>query len=770
MNLKKYFIFAVIIAANMSTLLSCAQEKTTSSPQDVLTIHDEEINEIIAGMSLEEKVEMLHSKTIMSSEGIPRLGIPEIKYADGPFGIREEVGDMFRPIGLTTDSATYFPTGSALAATWSPELAYKYGTGMSHEARRRGKDMILGPAINIQRIPVGGRTYEYFSEDPFLAAELAVGYTKGAQDEGTAVCVKHYAVNNQEADRGTVNAIIDDRTLREIYLKPFEASVVEGGAWGMMTAYNKVNGYWCGENAYLNNDILRGEWGFNGMTISDWGGTHSTMGAALGGLDVQMTGDTYLGPALIDSVKAGKVDESVVDDKVREILRVRFTVEAIPNDVANTMMASQPEEQQIAYEVAKKSVVLLKNENNILPIDLSKVKNIAVIGQNAVLSTAAGGMGAGVKTIYEITPLQGLQNEVGDAATITYAPGYKNYVRSWGPVEPNPNNAATIDEPADPAFIAEAVELAKNADIVLFFAGTNKSIETEGSDRENIDLPVGQNEIAKALAEVNSNLVTIIISGGPCDLRVVDQLSKGMVQGWWNGLEGGHALADVLVGNIAPSGKLPMTFPLKLEDSPAFAMGTYPQEKEVVKENDVFVSQYRKDDIGTADDEEEIDFSSFMSQPTDGPDAYYSEGALVGYRWFDTKELPVLYPFGYGLSYVDFNYSDLEMSQSTFKSDDVIELSFKLTNNGSMEADEVPQVYVHRINPSVEWPYKELKAFSRVSLNPGETQTISLEIPVEDLSYWNVDTKTWDYDPCDLQILVGSSAQDIHLKETVSLK
>ncbi len=590
MNFKKYLFFTAIIVVNLGIILSCTQK---TSPQDVLTEHDEEINEIIQGMSLEEKVVMLHSKTIMSSEGIPRLGIPEIKYADGPFGIREEVGNGFRPVGWTTDSATYFPTGSALAATWSTELAYKYGTGMGREARRRGKDMILGPAINIQRLPVGGRTYEYLSEDPVLAAELAVGYVKGAQNEGTAVCVKHFAVNSQEANRGTVNAVVDDRTLRELYLKPFEAAVVEGGAWGIMTAYNKVNGTWCGENGYLNNDILRGDWGFKGMTISDWGGTHSTMGAALGGLDVQMTGDSYLGPALIDSVKAGKVPESVVDDKVREILRVRFTVESVPDDVANKILASQPEEQQIAYEIATKSVVLLKNDNNILPIDLNKVKNIAVIGQNAVLSTAAGGMGAGVKVPYEITPLKGLQNRVGNKATISYAPGYKNYVRSYGPVAANPNNASTIDEPADPAFIAEAVELAENADIVLFFAGTNKSIETEGSDRTNIDLPVGQNDIAKALAEVNPNLVTVIISGGPCDLRIVNEISKGMVQGWWNGLEGGNALADILLGNIAPSGKLPFTFPIKLEDSPAYALGTYPQKRET--ESDVFVSQYRRD-------------------------------------------------------------------------------------------------------------------------------------------------------------------------------
>ena len=339
--------FIKFLAAAPFVMVACATAPQT--PQQKLLAHDKEINEIIAGMSLEEKVEMLHSKTNMSSEGIPRLGIQEIRYADGPFGIREENGDGFRPLGWTTDSATYFPTGSALAATWSEELAYKYGTGMGTEARRRGKDVILGPAINIQRLPVGGRTYEYLSEDPFLAARLAVGYVKGAQDAGTATCIKHFAVNNQETNRGSVDVKIDERTLRELYLKPFEAAIREAGAWAVMPAYNKVNGYYCSENEHLLNEILRGEWGFNGPTISDWGGTHSTMGAAMHGLNVQMTGDSYLGPALIDSVKAGAVPESVVDQKVRELLRLRFTVEAIAPENCNNEVASTPESRQTAY-------------------------------------------------------------------------------------------------------------------------------------------------------------------------------------------------------------------------------------------------------------------------------------------------------------------------------------------------------------------------------------------------------------------------------------
>ena len=409
-------------------------------------------------MTLEEKVEMLHSKTNMSSAGVERLGIADIRYADGPFGIREEgVPNGFQSAGWTLDSATYFPTGSALAATWSEDLAYKYGTGMGKEARLRGKDVILGPAVNIQRLPVGGRTYEYLSEDPILSAALALYYTKGVQDQGTAVCIKHFAVNNQETSRGSVDVQIDERTLREIYLKPFERAIKEGGAMSVMPAYNKVNGDYCSENEHLLNEILRGEWGFKGMTVSDWGGTHSTMGAMLHGLNVQMTGSNYLGQPVIDSIAAGKLTEEMVDEKVRQILRVRLAVEAVPDDVANTQMTSQPESQRIAREVAEKSIVLLKNEG-ILPIK-ADVKKIAVIGQNAVLKTQSGGMGAGVKALYEITPLQGIRARAGKDIEVSYAPGYKNFPgRRWGPApaEPDPLEATAIDEPADPALLAEA--------------------------------------------------------------------------------------------------------------------------------------------------------------------------------------------------------------------------------------------------------------------------------------------------------------------------
>ena len=745
----KHSLIRITLSAIIMAIIAVGCNNAMSL-QDRLTVNDDKINEIISQMTLEEKVEMLHSKTNMSSEGVPRLGIQDIKYTDGPFGIREENGDGFRPLGWKLDSATYFPTGSALAATWSTELARKNGWAMGKEGRLRGKDIILGPAINIQRLPVGGRTYEYLSEDPVLAARLSVEYTLGSQEAGTAVCLKHYALNNQETNRGSVNVIADERTMREIYLKPFEAAVKEGGAMCVMPAYNKVNGYYCSENAHLNNDILRGEWGFKGMTVSDWGGTHSTMGAALGGLCVQMTGDNYFGQALIDSVRNGALPESIVDDKVREILRLRFAIEPVPEDVANTVMTSQPETQRIAYEIAQKSIVLLKNETGSLPI-AKDVRKIAVIGQNAVLSTAAGGIGAGVKTLYEISPLEGISKRAAEAGMeVTYAPGYRSYKMRWGAQGPlGPLEAASPADPADPQLLAEAVALAKDADMVIFFGGTNKSIETEGSDRKNIDLPHGQNEIVKALHEVNPNVVTVIISGGPSDLRTIDPYSPAIVQGWWNGMEGGTALAEVLFGDIAPSGKLPFTFPLKLEDSPAYATGSFPGNR---AGEDLFTLRYRLDATGYT--REQIE--EYIANLPD-PVSEYKEGILVGYRWYDTKDVPVMYAFGHGLSYVDFEYGPLACRQKK----DKFMVTFNLKNAGDMEADEVVQLYVRRKDSKVERPLKELEAFDRIALKAGETKKVTLEFPASELAHWDTDTNDWVLEPGKIEILVGSASDDI---------
>lgn len=707
-------------------------------------MHEDEITEIIAGMTLEEKIEMLHGKNMFSSAGIERLGIADIEYADGPFGIREEMEPhSWNSIHLTTDSATFFPTGSALAATWSPEMAYKYGKGMAVEARLRGKDMILGPAINIQRIPTGGRTYEYLSEDPFLSGELAVQYTLGAQDNEAAVCLKHYALNNQENMRGFVSVNVSERAMREIYLKPFEEAVRRANAYGAMAAYNKVDGTWCSENDLLQNKILRDEWGFRGIIISDWGGTHSTVGAAMGGLDVEMPGNQYMGQALLDSVNAGVVPVEVIDSKVRNLLRVRFAIPPVPMEERNKVMTSQPAQQQIAYEVASKSIVLLKNEG-LLPLS-KDVKKIAVIGANAKATMALGGVGAGVKALYEITPLAGLEKAFeGTGVEIFYAQGYNDATRRpWGP---QPDMKA--EEKKAAAMAKEAIELAKNADIVIFVGGDNRWVETEGSDRTDMNLKFNQEELLQSIASVNENIVTVMVAGAPVDLRVVNGLSKSLVYSWFNGTEGGNALADVLTGKISPSGKLPFTLPVKLEDSPAYALGNYPQKEEDAG-GDVFVDLVNRD--------------NFRAQRK--ADADYSEGIFVGYRWFATKEVPVMYPFGHGLSYAEFAYSDI--TANVVK--DAVEVSFTLTNNGNMPAEEVAQVYVGRPDSKIERPKLELKGFERVAVAAGESRQMKISIPLNNLRHWDEATHGWALEKGAADIFVGTSSAVLPIKTSVTL-
>ena len=738
-------------------LLGLTFLKSQPLHQSVLLQYDKQIDDIIRQMTLEEKIEMLHAKHMFTSAGVPRLGIADMIYADGPFGIREEMQpDGWAGLGWEKDKATFFPTGSALAATWSPELAYAYGTGMAAEARRRGKDMLLGPAINIQRIPTGGRTYEYLSEDPFLSSRLSVAYTQGVQDNGVAVCLKHFALNNQENNRGTVNVIIGKRAMREIYLPPFEAAVVEADAYGVMAAYNKVNGWWCAENDLLLNQILRKEWGFAGMVISDWSGTHSTVDAINHGLNVEMPTKQFLGAALLDSVKAGIVSEAVINERVKEILRVRMAIKPIPAEEANQIMTSQPAQQKIAYDVASKSIVLLKNEG-VLPLDLSRKPVIAVIGANATQIMATGGLGAGVKTLYEVTPLAGLQDRIGDKAELRYAQGYVPVVYCFFRRTPEQIEKEQQENDIKSKQLAkEAIEIASQADLVLFVGGDNRAVETEGRDRETIELPSGQDDLIRQIAEVNNNIVTVLVSGAPNDLKVVQPISKALLISWFNGSEGGHALADVLLGNIAPGGRLPFSLPVNLKDSPAYALGNYPQGD---KGGDVFANLVSESASSGKPKQSESDPNA----------AYYSEESLVGYRWFDTKKIPVMYPFGYGLTYTQFAYSGLKTEQDTYASDEVISLSVEVQNTGGRTADEVVQVYVHRIDGSVAWPEKELKAFARVSLQAGEKQTVQLNVPVKSLRYWDETSHTWKDDLCNIELLVGASSGDIRLTRKVTL-
>ena len=692
-----------------------------------LTSNDTKIDLIIKDMSLVEKIAMLHGNGMFSSAGIKRLGIPDIKYTDGPFGIREELEkNSWNSMKLTTDSATFFPTGSALAATWNPDLAYLLGTALGEEAKTRGKDVLLGPAINITRIPTGGRTYEYMGEDPLLSARLAVGYIKGVQDRGVAACVKHFALNNQETNRGRVNVNVDERTMREIYLPPFEAAIREANVFTVMAAYNKIAGSWCSENEILLNQILKKEWGFKGLVVSDWGGTHSTVKAAVNGLDVEMgtPRDPYMGKFLLDSVNAGLVPIGVINEKVRRILRVRFSVDPV-SETKPAGIVSTPEHGKIAYLVASQSIVLLKNSEHILPIDLNKVKKIAVIGDNATHKLASGGFGAGVKTRYEITPLAGLKSKIGNKASVKFAQGYRSAFimnqQSRGRRLPN--------DQVDTTLLKEAVDLARNSDIAIIFAGTNREVETEASDRPDLKLPFGQYEMIKAIVSVNPRTIVVLVAAAPLELSSVFNSSAAMLISWFNGSEGGNALADVLIGTVNPSGKLPFTFPLALNDSPAYALETFPGDN----------------------------------------NAEYKEGSLVGYRWFDTKKIKPLFSFGFGLSYTEFSYSEIKTDKPKYGKDDKIQISVELKNTGKQKGDEVVQLYVHRLNSQIEWPEKELKGFSRVSLKAGESKRITLTLPVSQLRYWDTKIHDWKLERGKLQLMIGSSSSDIRVVKSIEI-
>ena len=736
-KLMRLTLSTLNLAKRQLVLLAVCLMSALAWGQSRLLSHETEIDNIIKSMTLEEKIDMLHGKNMFSSAGVPRLGIADVEYADGPFGIREEMEPhSWNSANLTTDSATFFPTGSALAATWSTEWAYAYGRGMSREARLRGKDMILGPAINIQRIPTGGRTYEYLSEDPILSGMLAVAYTKGSQDDGTAVCLKHYALNNQEDYRGFVDVRISDRAMHEIYLRPFEMAVREADAWGVMAAYNKVNGRWCSENEALLTTILRQQWGFPGMVISDWGGVHSTVDAVTAGMNVEMPGSRFMGQALLDSVKAGKVSEAVINQRVREILRIRLTVTPIAKDIANSKPVGNVEEMTTALEVARRSIVLLKNEQ-LLPIDTKHIRHIAVIGENAMMKMALGGVGAGVKTRCEITPLEGLQAILGNQTKITYEPGYKSFDRE------SRNQHLSPIQPADRQLMAQAVKAAQAADLVIFFAGDNREVETEGSDRKAITLPSGQDELAAALAKVNKRLVTVIVSGGPVDISTVNEVSGALVASWFNGSMGGQALAEVLTGKISPSGKLPMTWPKKLEDVPAYATGTYPQNIENNTQGDIFVDLTR----------------NRSNERLQQLIADYAEQDLVGYRWYDEKQVVPAYPFGHGLSYATFEYSDLNVKPTA----EGFDVSFKLTNTSNCDAEEVAQVYVSRPASHIKRPVKELKGFRRIALKAGECQTVNIAIRRTDLCHWDEASQTWMYEPGSINFLIGGSSDKLPL-------
>ena len=701
------------------------------------------IDDLIGRLTLEEKVSLVHANGKFRAGGVERLSVPPLWTADGPHGIREELGiDSWEPAGWTTDFATAMPVGIALAATWDEAIAEAYGRVLGEEARARGKHVILGPALNIQRTPLCGRNYDYFGEDPWLAGRITVGYVRGMQAEQTIACLKHYALNNQEQDRGTIDVQVDERPLREIYLPAFEAGVRESGALSVMGAYNEVRGEHMCHNDYLLNRVLKGEWGFEGAVISDWGGTHDTRQAVLNGLDLEMgTGKPYdqyfLAGAFLAGLKDGTYPTPVLDDKVRRNLRMLFASGAFDGRKPGSINTKA--HHAVARRVAQQAMVLLKNEPAVLPLDLAGLKTIAVIGDNAGRRFAAGGNAAGVKAFHETTALDGIIARVGGRADVVFSQGYRQPRRlGWGErdvagVRTSQLTAATPEEAKELA--DRAVETARRADAVLFVGGlTHQSYaDDEGVDRRDLSLPANQDELIARIVEANPRTAVVLVAGSPVDMTSWIAKTPAVLQAWYGGSEAGHALASVLFGDVNPSGKLPATFPKRLEDSAPHAAG--------------LARQF----------------------PGEGGKVWYDEGLLVGYRWNDTKGIEPLFPFGHGLSYTRFRYASLVPTLTAGADGPTATVTLQLANTGEREGAEVVQAYVRPLKPPVVRPEKELKAFARVSLKPGETQTVTLTLGPRAFAYYDPDAKGWRVAKGRYELLVGSSSRDIRLTGSVEV-
>ena len=699
------------------------------------------VEDALSRMTLEEKVKILHAQSKFSSAGVPRLGIPELWTTDGPHGIRPEVlWDEWEQAEWTNDSCVAFPALTCLAATWNEEMSALYGKSIGEEARFREKDVLLGPGVNIYRTPLNGRNFEYMGEDPFLASKMVVPYVQEVQKNGVAVCVKHYALNNQESKRHEYDAVVDDRALYEIYLPAFKAAVQEGGAWSIMGAYNYYKGQHACHNEYLLNDILKGEWGFDGVVISDWGGTHDTDQAITNGLDLEFgtwtdgltMGATngydayYLADPYLAKLREGTSSEDILNDKVRRVLRLMFRT-AMNNDKPSGSLCS-PEHYEAARTIAGEGIVLLKNDNDVLPLDPSSVGKIAVIGENAIKMMTVGGGSSSLKAQHECTPLEGFIAAAGDK--IVYERGYV------GDVSGSYNGVVTgqdlSESRSEEQLIADAVALAKTADAVIFVGGLNKAShqDCEDSDRYHLELPYAQDKVIEALAEVNPNLAVVIISGNAVAMPWVDKVNA-VVEGWYIGSQMGHALADVIFGKVNPSGKLPFTFPAKLEDNAAHALGAYdPQDLSVE----------------------------------------YKESIYVGYRWAEKQNIKPLFAFGHGLSYTDFTYGEAKCSKPSVKAGSNVKVSIDVTNSGKVAGKEVVQLYIGDEESSLERPVKELKGFRKISLEPGETKTVTFEIEPDMLKFFDDSKHEWVLEPGRFTAYVGSASDDIRSEISFDVK
>ncbi len=730
----KKILIGLMLAA---TLPLSAQQKPAYL--DATQPIEERIEDALKRLTLEEKIAMVHAQSKFSSPGVPRLGIPEFWTTDGPHGIRPEVlWDQWNQAGWTNDYCVAFPALTCLAATWNPDMSMLYGKSIGEEARYRNKAVLLGPGVNIYRTPLNGRNFEYMGEDPYLASRMVVPYVQGVQQNGVAACVKHYALNNHEINRHTTNVVIDDRALYEIYLPAFKAAVQEGKAWAIMGAYNLYKGQHACHNQYLLNDILKGEWAFDGVVISDWGGVHNTDEAITNGLDMEFGSWTnglnygssnaydnyYLALPYLQRIQSGKAGTKELDDKVRRILRLAFRTTMDRNRPFGSILS--PEHYEAARRIGEEGIVLLQNKNALLPIDLNKTRKIAVIGENAVKMMTVGGGSSSLKAEREISPLDGIRKRISDKAEVVWARGYVGDIsNSYNGVKTGQN---LKDERTPEELIAEAVQVASTADYVIFVGGLNKSNhqDCEDSDRKSLGLPYGQDEVITALAKVNKNLIVVNVSGNAVAMPWITEV-PAILQAWYLGSEAGNSIASVLVGDVNPSGKLPFTFPAKLEDVPAHSLGEYTDKKS----------------------QKVIDIK-------------YNEGIFVGYRWTDKqKKVKPLFPFGHGLSYTTFEYGKPTADSKTMPADGTLTVKVTVKNTGTREGQEIVQLYLSDKKSSLPRPIKELKGFKKVKLSPGEETEVTFTIDKEALSYFDDIRHAWIAEPGKFEAIIAASATDI---------
>lgn len=702
------------------------------------------VKDALSRMTLEEKVALCHAQSKFSSAGVPRLGIPEVWMSDGPHGVREEIlWDSWGNACWTNDSCTAFPALTCLAATWNSALSARYGKAVGEEARYREKDILLGPGVNIYRTPLCGRNFEYMGEDPLLASVMVVPYIQELQKNGVAACVKHYALNNQELWRAFIDVQVSDRALREIYLPAFRAAVQQGGAWSIMGAYNKFRGQHACHNQQLLQDILKREWGFDGVVVTDWGGCHDTREAAMNGLDIEMGSftnglssesaftydDYYLARPYLELLKKGSVPMSTLDDKAARVLRLIFRTAM--NRQKPFGAFTNEDHYRACRDIADEGIVLLKNEPvgkstpALLPIDASRYSKILVVGENATRRLTEGGGSSVLKVKKDVSPLEGLRRLYGEK--IAYAQGYESGRAMF-------EHFDLIPQSVQDSLRQAAVEEAREADLIIYVGGLNKNHQQdcESGDRTSYSLPYGQDELIRQLLAVNPRMVMVLLSGNAVEMPWVKQV-PAIVQGWYLGSEAGNALADVLSGAVNPSGKLPFSFPVRLEDCGAHAFDS-------------------------------------LSYPGDSVRVVYKEDILVGYRWHDTKRIPALFPFGHGLSYTRFSYGKPLLSARTMHGDDTLTVTIPVRNVGNVAGKEVVQLYVGDEKCTLLRPQKELKHFQKIALKPGESQDVTFTLSVEDLKFYNDVRQEWEAEPGYFRLYIGASSADIRTTERFEWK